>query len=954
MLKGNLKRKLSLVLAGIFIMSTVSFLPSNKTVKAQGSFTYKVDSSNFEKPQAHPEQSILADEYDAMPGHQPVPGYGEEVGWKFKQTVLFSQVDAESDSNMDTYYDGADSIKTEMARANYWIDKTDVTGDDYYDNWRFENMRSKSMTYDYGALTYYQDVKILDDVCRIAYKIDTNTFKRASDGAVMFLPYSKARDKSLGNVFVHDYHIATVTSNPQHTSPTADFYLSGTSFKAGDTIDAIDGKKDGYFIDKDTNTPDKYWMTYFKDGSQDAVKHGDAGKNFQSYTYDNAVIKASSWSITDSKGNNVNALFSPNLNNANNSNYMKLTVGNNVPEGTYTIHHSVLDNWDTKSGDQTKTFTVSNDKPTPQPEPTSTSKGKIIFNPNDQIPWSNEGKPDGFKVNVSCESPNVTEKWVQKYNVHAVTTTQVPTGTDKDGNTTYTTQTSTSDTEQDVQFNVYYKIGTISVSGNCTPSSVESGGNVLVQEGFQSKLHGTAAYHIDHKDTPVAPSPSNTSNTTYTVTQGQIVKPSGCIEADPNIEGDSGIYDIDYTDPIVDFSVTPGIFSGSGVTRQASTTGQGDGLYGTLNYSDNLSGVNMVQYHWTFGSDDVGTYTTVYTSPVTYTNRSDERLSSLIEKPVGDNLYLHVKVVDTAGNETTQTFGPYEDPIKLKSFRVTDVRDPNWDKVFWTDDTFTQKTGNYYDAPRLPIDWNSNPLHPSASSDHPVGAPKKGYAFYYQLTSEYLYRLNDQVIIKPTFYWTDGTSMRIPVDLYYTTGVNTLVKAGSTADKQQFNMKLKDITQQLDKKIIIANNFDDIDKQKDSDKILIGGLLQEILFDSVRVHQYNVPYSDWKGNIQYQYGKEQTWYGKYFIPATSRVYKQGQPVKPENELKKGYIIINFQLTGKKNGVETNSSDQTFTYVPDQWKAEGGPKQFGSYQAGDVMVHDNEYSVLDDYDSKGTQ
>lgn len=395
-------------------------------------------------------------------------------------------------------------------------------------------------------------------------------------------------------------------------------------------------------------------------------------------------------------------------------------------------------------------------------------------------------------------------------------------------------------------------------------------------------------------------------------------------------------YYVDTTKPSVNFSVSPGIFQGNGVTRKASTAGQGDGFYGTLSYSDNLSGVNNVQYSWTFGTDDTGAYTTIYTNQYTYNDRYMESLSSEIEKPVGDNLYLHVKVIDTAGNENDSTFGPYEDPIKLKNFRVTDVRDPNWDRVFWKDDTFTQKTGNYYDAPRLPIDWNSNPFHPSSGSDHPTGAPKKGYAFYYQLTSEYLYRLNDKVIITPTFYWTDGTSKRIPIDLYYTTGINTLVKAGSIADKQQFNMTMNDITMNGDK-----------------NKILIGNLQKEILFDSVRLHQYNVPYAGWKGNIQYQYGKEQYWYGKYFIPATSRVYPKGSKVNPKNELKNGYIIINFQIEGDKNGIETLSSYQTFTYVPDQWRAEGGPK-YAPYQSGDVMVNDNKYSVLDDYDSKGTQ
>jgi hypothetical protein len=185
-------------------------------------------------------------------------------------------------------------------------------------------------------------------------------------------------------------------------------------------------------------------------------------------------------------------------------------------------------------------------------------------------------------------------------------------------------------------------------------------------------------------------------------------------------------------------------------------------------------------------------------------------------------------------------------------------------------------------------------------------------------------------------YWTDGSSQRIPVDLYYTTGVNTLVKAGSKADKQDIHIKMDDIKMNGDKK-----------------KILIGNLQKEILFDGVRLHQYDTPYSSWKGSIQYQYGKQQTWYGKYLIPSSSMIYPKGSKVDPKNLIKGGYIIINFQIVGKKNGIETESSDQTFTYVPDEWKAEGGPK-YSPYQAGDVIVNDNEKSALDNFQAKITQ
>lgn len=74
---------------------------------------------------------------------------------------------------------------------------------------------------------------------------------------------------------------------------------------------------------------------------------------------------------------------------------------------------------------------------------------------------------------------------------------------------------------------------------------------------------------------------------------------------------------------------------------------------------------------------------------------------------------------------------------------------------------------------------------------------------------------------------------------------------------------------------------------------------------------------------------------------------QGKEPRPENLLKNNSVIVNFQIIAYKNGVETLSSDQIFTYVPNQWNAEGGPKS-SQYAPGDVIVHDNQYSVLDDF------
>ena len=83
------------------------------------------------------------------------------------------------------------------------------------------------------------------------------------------------------------------------------------------------------------------------------------------------------------------------------------------------------------------------------------------------------------------------------------------------------------------------------------------------------------------------------------------------------------------------------------------------------------------------------------------------------------------------------------------------------------------------------------------------------------------------------------------------------------------------------------------------------------------------------------------------IPASSIFVKQGDTPRPENIINANNIIVNFQIVAYKNGIETLSSDQIFTYVPDQWKVEGGPKN-NNYKSGDVIVYDNKYSAISDY------
>ncbi|OPJ59776.1 hypothetical protein [Clostridium oryzae] len=411
-------------------------------------------------------------------------------------------------------------------------------------------------------------------------------------------------------------------------------------------------------------------------------------------------------------------------------------------------------------------------------------------------------------------------------------------------------------------------------------------------------------------------------------------------------------YLIDRTQPDVDFSVGPGIFSeNNGAVRKESKKGSDFAYYGTLTFSDNLSGVASVGYYWSYEGDsnnndgdnadgsegfvpniavESENYETIYTSSYTVTDRygeikrddngdttgtDGEIHNSEIEKPVGDHLYLHVKEVDTAGNETDATFGPYEDPIKMRNFEITDIRDPLWDSVFWKDSNYTEPTGKTYKANELPIDNNS---HPSIKS----AAPKLGYSFYFDMTTEFLYRDQDRIEIQPSFYYWDGKT-RVPVDVYYNLNNNQLTKLGSKQDTQTLGLNTARYG-----------------------NVLIGCLPQLTLTKGVRIAKGR-EWNDWKGTIQYSDGKIQWWYGKYFLPATSVFVKQGQKPRTENLLRDKNIIINFDIVAYKNGIETLSSDQQFYYSPNQWQTEGSPKS-SEYEPGDVMVYDNKHTVLSNY------
>ncbi len=388
-------------------------------------------------------------------------------------------------------------------------------------------------------------------------------------------------------------------------------------------------------------------------------------------------------------------------------------------------------------------------------------------------------------------------------------------------------------------------------------------------------------------------------------------------------------YLVDGTTPTMEFSVKSKLFSEeNGAIRKESKKGSGLSYYGTLKAKDNLSGVGKIQYRWSYSGDKPKEkYEVLYESEYTENDRYEEEISKEIEKPVGDNVYLHVEMWDVAGNYNYQCFGPFEDPIMLKDFQVTDIRDPRWTSIFWKDDKFEEYTEKKFKVNELPIDEKSHTTLKNI-------LPKKGYAFYFDITSEYLYRDNDRIEIKPSFYYIKDDE-RIRVDCYYNNSNNPLVGFGSKLDDSTINLSTK--------------RYGDV---------LIGNYNKLILTRGVRIAKGR-EWKDydgikgWKDEIQYIDGKEQWWYGKYFIPSSSFFVKAGDNPRPENHLKGGNILINFEIVAYKKGIETLSTDQLFSYKLSQWKLEGGPKN-SNYKVGDVIIYNGKYGVISDYSGRVIQ
>lgn len=337
---------------------------------------------------------------------------------------------------------------------------------------------------------------------------------------------------------------------------------------------------------------------------------------------------------------------------------------------------------------------------------------------------------------------------------------------------------------------------------------------------------------------------------------------------------------------------------------------------------------------------------------------------------------------------------------RVYDLRITDIADYNWETVFRTAKGSSSPTGTVYwvgqrgidgaergIAPRytLPIRPGSHPLYSNISI-------KRGYHFKFDLkTKGNMFGLHDQITIKPSFYFIsaeDGS--RTPVDLYYHRRDRSYVKVGSPNDEVAryviLNERLRNVPmEELQDTALYQYDHDytfdqvaHIGREQfvsryvniaAKNKTPIGSLSLLRLPEGVRTligPKTGLPAGVDPGRVN---AAVQKWYGEYSLPADLYAVKSGTNVaeygrthqgltdKSPIFLKKGYIVVNFNIETVRNG-QMDAPHLQYIDGPlmNQWyQMEGFSRSVQDpsgvtyrLQDGDVVLYDADRSSRDDF------
>lgn len=236
--------------------------------------------------------------------------------------------------------------------------------------------------------------------------------------------------------------------------------------------------------------------------------------------------------------------------------------------------------------------------------------------------------------------------------------------------------------------------------------------------------------------------------------------------------------------------------------------------------------------------------------------------------------------------------------IKLFNFHITDVTDPLV--------KFDKTTPVY--VKDLAYDKSDSPNNTTM---------KKGYSFYFELSSMGLKNDADKVRIRPSFwgYNTSSGKYDIPLDVYYKNANNayTLATYDYTTP-----------TTAEDTLVLYAKGHSGSEL----------GTIRELMLDK---------------DDKTLAGAEQHWSGRYGLPSSTMFVKKGVTLTEENAYK-GDVLISFDIEAIKNGVPKYNYIGRGTWFQERTTDGSTLANPGKaiYENGSVIVMDGIHSAIDNY------
>ncbi|SCX91076.1 Ig-like domain (group 2) [Paenibacillus polysaccharolyticus] len=379
---------------------------------------------------------------------------------------------------------------------------------------------------------------------------------------------------------------------------------------------------------------------------------------------------------------------------------------------------------------------------------------------------------------------------------------------------------------------------------------------------------------------------------------------------------------------------------------------------------------------------------------IEFRNIAENAPMQFTEQPDANTDLTHHVATDTVAVEVIG---------RLYDFRITDIADYHWERVFRQRPGSPEPTGVNYWTGTNEIDGDPRgnlapyvlPIRPGS---HPVQgyrnvAVKTGYHFKFDVkTKGNMFGKQDGIRITPTFFYIpkDGTK-RQEVDLYYHRGQQQLIRIGSAQDVEKryvvLNARLRNVPgMELSDtaRYQYTHEWTPEDRQlytleqamvrfvtQTSHRQTWTGRYDWMILPS-QIRTLIGPKTDLPSGVDIDRANAaiQRWYGEYSLPADVYAVPKGTNLerltretllddKAPVFLQDGYIVVNFNLETLQNG-NTLAPHLQYMHAPlmNQWKLEGfngspADEQGIRWQTrdGDVVWYHADQSSRDDFQAQ---